>query len=206
MRRIRFLVSRRPLLPFPLLRNEDEPPRAGDLIAGDLDVEAQFALWQRRRRRVGVSKGPVRARLQLGWPRRHFADLTAAGIQAELAFQRAGGERSRGVLVERGARPPLGQGVFDAEDIAASGDEDAPFFGALGDVAFERRDPDAPARVGKILADELLAPLVSGDGRDELPRPAAPVVNDWQARATAVQAPRRARPASRARLPLPEPG
>ena len=79
----------RPLLSFPLFRNEDEPPRAGDLIPRDLDFEAELALWQRRRGRVGVSKGPVRPRLQLGWPRRHFADLTAGGIQPELALRRA---------------------------------------------------------------------------------------------------------------------
>ena len=74
--------------------------------------------------------------------------------------------------------PTLGQRVFDAQDIAASGDEDAPFFGAIGDVAFERRDPDAPARAREDTCRQLLPPLVSGDGRDELVRPAAAVVND----------------------------
>ena len=169
------------LLPVPLLGHEHESADAGDFVARDLDLDAQLALRQRRKRRVREGERPVGPRLQLRGTRGHFARLPAAPTSRPNSRASTATARTRAVLSSSvGAGPGLGERVFDAQDLAGLGHEDAPFFGALGDVAFEGRDADVPARLGKIPAEQLPPPLFAGGRRHELVRPAAPIVGDRQ--------------------------
>ena len=88
----------RPLLALPLFRHEHVRPRRNDLVAGDPDVDARFALRQRRDGRVDEGERPVGARLQLRGTRRHFPDLSACRVEAEPFGDGLDGERPRGAL------------------------------------------------------------------------------------------------------------
>ena len=165
----------RPLLALPLFRHEHVRPRRNDLVAGNPDVDARFALRQRRDGRVDEGERPVGARLQLRGTRRHFPDLSACRVEAEPFGDSLDGERPRGAFVERRAGAIFRHDVAGAQNPAVRRDQHGPFFGPIDDVAFEGRYADRPAGRGQVRADQLTPPRFAGRLRDEFVRAVAAV-------------------------------